>query len=350
MDAIKQSIVRACYAGLDSVTLRSRVAALLTPSLGVDAHAFSTCDPDTGTPTHTVASGIPPALHATFISDLYPVEVGPLAAEMLRKRRLVFSVTEHSAMARHELAAYGIRDQVYVLISTDGRPWGGWCVMRASASARARACSAAFLRPLVPHLAHGLRAAARMEAARCAAASDGMAPGALVLDHRKRILLRTPAAAAALADLADVIDGEAVEDMLPIAVRAVVARLHAMRGRIGATAESRSRGRSGAWYLIQASRAEPDADGRSSTVVMIRPAVRHDIARFLTPMHELSPREREVVTAVMRGQPTKVIAGSLGISVHTVTEHLERACRKLGVRGRKELLARLIAEGYATVA
>lgn len=347
MDAIQQSIVRACYAGLDSVTLRRRIADRVLSTMGVDAHAFSTADPATGLHTHTVSSGIPSALHATFIRDLYPTEVAPLVTEMMGKGRTVFSVPDHSPVVRDEMAAYGIRDQLYVLIAEGGRRWGAWCVMRASASAKARVRREGFLRALVPHLAHGLRAAARLEAARNAAAEDVTAPGTLVLDHRERIVLRTPAVAAALADLADVVDAQAGDPPLPIAVRAVVGRLHAMRGRVAATAEVRSRSRSGRWYLLQAARAEPDADGRCATVVSIRPAGRHEVAPFVTALYDLSPREREVVGAVVRGESTKTIAAALRISVHTVTEHIDRACRKAGVRGRKALLARLLADGYA---
>lgn len=59
--------------------------------------------------------------------------------------------------------------------------------------------------------------------------------------------------------------------------------------------------------------------------------------------YRLSPRERQVVAAAVRGEPTKVIAASLDISQYTVIEHLDRACNKIGVRGRKELVARLFA-------
>ena len=58
------------------------------------------------------------------------------------------------------------------------------------------------------------------------------------------------------------------------------------------------------------------------------------------------PVEGEVVAAVVRGEPTKCIAASLGISPYTVAEHLDRACAKVGVRGRKALVARLFLDGY----
>ena len=51
--------------------------------------------------------------------------------------------------------------------------------------------------------------------------------------------------------------------------------------------------------------------------------------------------------AVARGEATKCIAETLKLSPHTVTEHIQRACDKIGVRGRKALIARLFFDGYA---
>jgi len=67
----------------------------------------------------------------------------------------------------------------------------------------------------------------------------------------------------------------------------------------------------------------------------------------LTSRYDLSLREREVVAAVTRGESTKAIAESLGVSPHTVIEHIDRACRKIGVRGRKALIAKLFFDGSA---
>jgi DNA-binding CsgD family transcriptional regulator len=67
---------------------------------------------------------------------------------------------------------------------------------------------------------------------------------------------------------------------------------------------------------------------------------------MLTDLYGLSPREREVVAAVARGLTNKEIAARLGLSAHTVKEHLDRASAKTGARGRKALVARLFFDGY----
>lgn len=57
-----------------------------------------------------------------------------------------------------------------------------------------------------------------------------------------------------------------------------------------------------------------------------------DIAAAAVLIDTLSPREREVLEALVAGQPNKVIAFSLGISVRTVEIHRSRMMDRLGVR------------------
>ena len=55
----------------------------------------------------------------------------------------------------------------------------------------------------------------------------------------------------------------------------------------------------------------------------------------------LSARERDVLEQVRQGLPNKEIGQRLGLSPHTVGNHLRAIYRKLGVSGRHALLARL---------
>ena len=74
MEAVIRSVKRACYAGLDSVTLRREVAARAAPLLAFDAHAFGTTDPDTGLLTHVLAESVPNSVVNHFVELLYPHE------------------------------------------------------------------------------------------------------------------------------------------------------------------------------------------------------------------------------------------------------------------------------------
>lgn len=56
----------------------------------------------------------------------------------------------------------------------------------------------------------------------------------------------------------------------------------------------------------------------------------------------LTPREAEVLAAVVAGRSNQETADELGLSVRTVQKHLEHAFRKLGVKSRTEAAARLL--------
>ena len=54
----------------------------------------------------------------------------------------------------------------------------------------------------------------------------------------------------------------------------------------------------------------------------------------------LTPREREIVSALSTGHRVGAIAGRLGVSEHTVRNHLKAVYRKLAVHSQVELLSR----------
>ena len=55
----------------------------------------------------------------------------------------------------------------------------------------------------------------------------------------------------------------------------------------------------------------------------------------------LSIREAQVVSYVALGHSHKLIAYTLGLSISTVASHVKRACKKLGVSSRVELVRTL---------
>jgi DNA-binding NarL/FixJ family response regulator len=63
----------------------------------------------------------------------------------------------------------------------------------------------------------------------------------------------------------------------------------------------------------------------------------------------LSPREREVVAAVVDGRSNDEIASRLGISPKTVESHLRRLFERLDVASRTELATRAIRDGWLEV-
>ncbi|HVX39793.1 MAG TPA: helix-turn-helix transcriptional regulator [Gemmatimonadaceae bacterium] len=346
MDTIVRGVKRACSAGLDSLSLRRELARRLAPVLGFDGHAFSTCDPDTGLTTHTLAEGVPAALGRAYVERIYPEVSARLSMDMARSGQTVYSLIEQSAAAREEFGAVGLRDQVGASLTAEGHVYGTWCLMWERGDSRTMQRARMLLRQIVPHLVRGMRCATLVDrglSAHDAAAANS--PGILVLDARNRPTVRTPVAERWLADLCD--EGFRPADQLPLSVLGLVARVRNAPVDVVAEMSVRVRGRSGRWYVMIASIAMPDVNGDAATVVVVRPAGPREMAPILTTLYALSAREREVIAAVARGETTKEIAASLGLSPHTVAEHIERACRKIGVRGRKALVAKIFVDGYA---
>ena len=65
----------------------------------------------------------------------------------------------------------------------------------------------------------------------------------------------------------------------------------------------------------------------------------------VTPLDDLSPREREVMWLQAQGLPRKDVARLCGISPHTVAEYTGKAYRKLGVHNRAEATKLILGRG-----
>lgn len=351
-----RSVKRVCYSGLDSVALRQEIVQRATAVVPIEAHSFATTDPDTGLINHAVAEGVPAALAMEYMNYLYPYEDAAQLMDQAAAGEVVLT-------SRHEkfwevLHASGIAHEVNTVLWEAGALWGSWCMLREAGSPAFSEGERRFLRRIAPHVTRGLRASLLADLARGEpgpAASDDAGPardavGVLVLDSRMRVQMRNAPAAGQLEDLADV--GVTARE-LPYAVISVLVQLHqrvlaaAQAERAPEDGELRTRGRSGRWYRLRASRTEPDAEGQCASIVMIEPVAPQEAAAFMVRLYGLSAREREVVVLAARGTSSKRIASQLGLSVYTVQDHLDRACAKVGVRGRKSLLARLFFDHYA---
>jgi DNA-binding CsgD family transcriptional regulator len=115
--------------------------------------------------------------------------------------------------------------------------------------------------------------------------------------------------------------------------------------------------------LLAAGLHEPDRDRavptlltaerlaeRAGLVVLLgrvrRALRRHAVRRDGTPVRtggDLTGRERDVLRLVAGGEPTRRIAGRLGISAETVETHVRSGMRKLGARTRTEAAALALA-------
>ena len=78
------------------------------------------------------------------------------------------------------------------------------------------------------------------------------------------------------------------------------------------------------------------------------PALSRQLAPGPAPVQPLSPRQRQVLQALCRGLPTKLIARELALSEYTVKEYIAAIFQALGVHNRTEAVvaaSRLGLEG-----
>jgi DNA-binding CsgD family transcriptional regulator len=340
---VLRSIRRTCYAGLDSVTLRGRVATLAAAIVPTEACGLAATDPETGLFTHGWIDGIPDGLIEEYVETSYVEEVAgflDLAASGET------TSTEVHEIYREQLRGYGLERTAHAALCCHGAMWGAWCVYREGTSRSFHERELRFIRAVAPHLGYGLRNATMLGAAVEGAPHDGSAPGVLVLDPCGRTTLQNDQAIKQLEDLSTVgTDGGSRS----YALAGVLIRLRAAHSAAGGPlrTELRAQGRSGTWYTLHGSLAEPDPAGDTAAVIVIEPARPRQTATSLSEAYGLSPREREVLVLVIRGEPTKRIATRLGLSAHTVQDYLSRACEKVGVRGRRQLLAKILADRSA---
>ena len=70
----------------------------------------------------------------------------------------------------------------------------------------------------------------------------------------------------------------------------------------------------------------------------LSPAVSQRLFRNQAPRPLLTPREGEILSALGRGESSKQIARTLGLSVRTVEAHRQSIKRRLGIEGQAELI------------
>jgi DNA-binding CsgD family transcriptional regulator/PAS domain-containing protein len=85
---------------------------------------------------------------------------------------------------------------------------------------------------------------------------------------------------------------------------------------------------------------KPAIDVPAAVLVLLHPVGSEAGARVqaFASNHGLSPREREVLELLEQGLTTGAMADALGISPHTVRDHLKHLYRKTETKGRGELL------------
>ncbi len=91
-----------------------------------------------------------------------------------------------------------------------------------------------------------------------------------------------------------------------------------------------------------------DAIRRAAALLTEQPSSTANLADVHTCLGNLSDRERQVLSAVVSGQPNKVIAHELQISPRTVEVHRANVMTKMKAKSLPELVRMTLAAGFVT--
>ena len=334
-----------CYRGLDSAQLRERVGDRLARHLGGSSYCFGATDPTTALPVHSISVGLDPsAMHAFYglVLATQSLDFGPWTRRARRAATLDTLVddVDNDPYMTEVLRPSGLRHEVQLACVGGGRSWGHMCLRRTVAAGPFEDHEVRFLEALSAHLTAGLRASARRAAL---ASAPGAAAGIVVIGPDGRVELANGVAERLLRQPVS-----GTRHCLLTAVNIVAARLERTLGSESAGGHEvpqlafvdESAGES---YKLRAERVT-GSDGRPRGLVVIEPATAtrpteqwETLARF-----GLSPRECDVAAAVIRGWTNGEIAAELGVSPHTVQDHLRGVFAKVGVSSRQQLAGRVL--------
>jgi len=343
--AVRRELEAAATAGLHVSAFTTRTLALLHRVVRFDACCLATVDPTTRLITGAVARG----LDESRAAHLFEIEYGrgdvsayrALAQTNTRVATLDAATNgDPAASLRFDeiLKPLGLGHELRVLFSSEGRTWGVAALMRGTDEKAFGDDELRSIATLSETVADGLRASILVEVSGRAQIVDSVGPAVVVIEESGEPEMITPAAAARLVDFPGY-----VADRLPDAVLVVVA---AARGAGAAGAKLRVRGQSGAWWVVSAT-SVTTGSAKAKVVATVEEARTPDVVPLVVAALGLSARERDVVVGVLEGRTSGEVADDLGISTHTVNDHLKSIFAKAGVHSRRELVARVFFEHYA---
>lgn len=268
-----------------------------------------------------------------------------------------------SARYRGLLRPQGYEDELRAVLRTGENTWGLVGLMREKGRDTFGPDDVTLMNKASPIIAAALRAHIRVTSPWIGAAQ---APGLIVFDEQSRVVSANEEALHWLRQLLGPQNAEQIPPSLPPVhavdelltsrelerqispIWALLSRARAVvEGMDNRAARLRLRDQRGRWLVLHGSALMSHRDASTSSVaVVIEPAKSSEIAPIIIEAYSLTPREREVVSALASGGTTSEIAARMFLSQHTVRDHIKTVFEKVGVSSRAELVAMLFAEHY----
>jgi DNA-binding CsgD family transcriptional regulator len=340
--AAHEAIVRLCASDMAPLELLAAVACRVRSVVPYAAAGWLTTDPGTLLHTGAVVEDLPGDLHLRLIENELTAEDFAKFSHVARLPRPALSLSAatdgepmRSARRRTLCEPAGYGDELRAAFRAGGVCWGVACLTRAERDPDFSSAEVDFLAGICEPVAGGLRTGLLIEACRDAA-TGAEPPGMVVLRDDGALESLTGEAERWL----DELPAGGLE--LPSVIYEVAAQARSrLEAGSGPPARARVRLASGRWLVVHGARLHATGGGPRRTAVVLEPARRSDLAPLIVELYELTEREREVTSLLLRGMPIDEMARALWISQHTVRDHTKAIFAKLGVSSRPELTAML---------
>jgi DNA-binding CsgD family transcriptional regulator len=264
-------------------------------------------------------------------------------ADLARAKRKAATISqatdghpERSARYRDLLSRGGYGPELRTAFVADGSSWGSLIMIRWAGQPEFQEHEVDLLADASALFARAVRRGLVVEASESGEAPPD-APGVIELDAQGELITASSSASPLLAELSG---GTPEEGALLPAIHALAS---ATRTAIAAGGESLPSATvktpAGRWLVLHGGLL---GDRRSGAVaVFIQRAHPTLVSPLLLKAYGLTQREQEVAQLSLRGATTAQAAQRLGISPHTVNDHMKSIFDKTGARTRGELSATL---------
>lgn len=343
--AALERVVRRCSAGGDARTLRLELLAEIRGAVDFDAYAWLLTDPETSVGSAPLADVpcLPELPRLIRLKYLTPVNrwTGLPARGVATLLSATAGDRSRSRLWRELLHAYQVADMASVVFRDPYGCWGFLDLWRIGGTAPAfTAAESGFLADIVPAVATALR---RAQAATFTVSPGGDPPGpvVLLLSPDLRLLAQTPETDTYLRAL---VPPERGVPPVPAGAYNVAAQLLATEEGIDRSPPvARVHLPAERWLSLRAARiADAQAASEKTIAVTIESASPAERLQLFSRSSALTERETELLRHLATGSDTRELARRMGLSEHTVQDHLKSIFAKTETRSRRDLLARAL--------
>lgn len=331
--------------GLDDRALRAHLLQVIGRFVPFDAYAFLLTDPATTVGCSPLAevpdvAALPALIRLKYLTPVNRWTALPTTG-CATLQQATSGRPEQSPLWREHLADLGILDVLSVVFTDRFGMWGFLDLWRrATLFTDDDAATLVAARPVITSR---LREAQAATFSVTGTVPRQRGPGALVLSPALAVRAQTPQTQDWLATL---VPPEAGRGPVPASAYNVAAQLLATEAGVDDhLAQVRVHLGAGVWLTLRADRVagpEPVED-RDILVTMeaSSPMERRDL---FSRCSSLTGREDQLLRHLAEGADTRTVAGLMGISEHTVQDHLKSVFTKTSTSSRRELLAKSLGQ------